>query len=144
MINKIDHVNIVVSDLEKTTAFFVSLLGFHQTKSGHLEGDWISKVVGLKNVKAKYVQLSLNESETTLELIHYYAPADDTSPPENKSNLAGLRHIAFDVTDIETHYKNLGKAGVTIFSEIQLYQNKKKLFYFQGPENVILELCSYD
>jgi 4-hydroxyphenylpyruvate dioxygenase-like putative hemolysin len=143
MINKIDHVNIVVSNLENTTAFFVSLLGFHETKSGHLEGDWISKVVGLNNVKAKYVQLSLKESETNLELIQYYSPSDNTPPSENKSNLAGLRHIAFDVTDIETHYDNLEKAGINIYSDIQTYQNKKKLFYFQGPENVILELCSY-
>ena len=69
MIKHIDHINIVVSDLETSVSFFTEHLDFQVYKRDDLQGDWISKVVGLEHVKATYVQLILPGSETTLELI---------------------------------------------------------------------------
>ncbi|HKQ32343.1 MAG TPA: VOC family protein, partial [Thermodesulfobacteriota bacterium] len=43
----IDHINIVVSDLEKSVRFYTELLGFIESKRAHLEGDWIESIVGL-------------------------------------------------------------------------------------------------
>lgn len=46
MIKNIDHINIVVRDLEKAKQFFFDL-GFIVLKEGKLEGEWIDKIVKL-------------------------------------------------------------------------------------------------
>ncbi|MFT5170938.1 MAG: catechol 2,3-dioxygenase-like lactoylglutathione lyase family enzyme [Candidatus Marinamargulisbacteria bacterium] len=144
MIAHIDHINIVVSNLKSATAFFTDHLGFTETKSGYLEGKWISEVVGLDGVKAHYVQLSLPEGGTNLELICYHNPAGLPDAQVSEANGQGLRHMALRVTQIETHYERLALSGISIFSEIRVYNEHKKLFYFLGPEGVIIELCEYD
>ena len=63
MLKKINHVNIVVSNLDETKAFFIQL-GFEVGDESELSGEWISSIVGLPDVKAKYVTLSLPGTET--------------------------------------------------------------------------------
>ncbi|MFQ5688543.1 MAG: VOC family protein, partial [Candidatus Scalindua sp.] len=41
MLNKINHINIVVSDLDKAKSFFVQL-GFTVGDESELSGEWIS------------------------------------------------------------------------------------------------------
>ncbi len=143
MIKHIDHINIVVSDLETSVSFFTEHLDFQVYKRDDLQGDWISKVVGLEHVKATYVQLILPGSETTLELIQYLSPVGFLDPKLDRANQLGYRHMALCVDNIQSHYDRLNQAGVTLFSEIQTYQDKKRLFYFLGPDNIVIELCDY-
>lgn len=144
MIKKIDHINIVVTNLEEATQFFTDLLGFQVSKKGHLSGKWIDKVVGLDDVDAKYVQLILPGAETNMELIQYYNPKSESDKNISKSNQIGFRHMALEVKEIEKIYAKLQLASVKILSELQVYNETKKLCYFLGPDNVILELAEYD
>jgi catechol 2,3-dioxygenase-like lactoylglutathione lyase family enzyme len=52
MFKKIDHINIVVSDLEAAKEFFLDL-GFTVVKREMLEGEWLDKVVNLPSAKAE-------------------------------------------------------------------------------------------
>ena len=47
-----DHVGIVVDDLEAVTAFFVDL-GLKLQGEGTVEGGWVDNVVGLEGVRAE-------------------------------------------------------------------------------------------
>jgi len=49
-IERIDHINIVVSDLERSLRFYSELLGFKELKRAHLEGDWVDSIVKIKGV----------------------------------------------------------------------------------------------
>lgn len=140
---KIDHINISVSDLASATRFFVELLGFVVLYKGDLQGEWIDRVVGLKQVSARFVQLAIPSAETKLELIQYFHPQGHTSPQISQANEIGLRHLAFNVKNIEKVYQKLKDAKVKIFSKIQTYNHNKKLCYFLGPDGVILEICEY-
>lgn len=99
--------------------------------------------MNLDHVKAKFVALSLPGSETNLEIIQYYHPMGEKDPKTNQSNQIGFRHMALAVKDIEILVEKLKEGGVTIFSDIQVYNKKKKLCYFLGPDNIILELAEY-
>lgn len=142
-INKIDHINICVTDLEKAKTFFTDLLDFRVETEGTLEGEWIDKVVSLPDVKAKYAKLTLPDSDTALELIQYYNPVGTRDDKMSQANRIGFRHMALEVTNIEAVYERLKNAGVHIFSELQIYNGKKKLCYFHGPDDIILELAEY-
>lgn len=143
MLHSIDHVNLVVTDLNRAIEFF-TLLGFEVLHQGDLEGEWISRIVGLEAVQAHYVSLGLPQSQTKLELIHYHRPAVRKDPDIRQANGQGFRHIAFRVSDLDAVYAKLEAAGVEFLSEIQIYEVKqKKLVYFYGPEGILLELAEY-
>ena len=68
VLKNIDHINIVVKDLQTVKDFFISL-GFQEKDQSRLSGDWISKTVGLEDVDAEYVKLTLPGDSTSIELI---------------------------------------------------------------------------
>lgn len=144
MMKKIDHVNIVVRDLASARDFFCKL-GFTVTHEGDLAGEWISSIVGLADVRASYVQLSLGNTDCRLELIAFDNPPSPTATAENRPHHIGIRHIAFEVDDIETLVARLRGDGVRFFSAVQTYPaTGKKLVYCYGPEGIILEFAQYD
>ena len=152
MLQQIDHVNLVVSDLEKMVSFYCGVLGLRVSKRVTIRGPWIDSVVGLKGVDADVVYLDL-EQGPRIELIHYRSPEP---PPRDTaaglSNAPGLRHMAFKVDDIDGLVKTLGAAGVRFFGSVQNVPEsqvkyaggaRKQLIYFHDPEGNLLELCEY-
>src|SRR5690242_6952133 len=77
MIQSIDHINLVVDDLDAMTRFYERLLGLKVTKRVTVAGEWIDDTVGLKNVKADVVYLDA-PSGPRVELIRYHSPS---APP---------------------------------------------------------------
>jgi catechol 2,3-dioxygenase-like lactoylglutathione lyase family enzyme len=143
MLKKIDHINIVVTNLDEAKQFF-SILGFEELHSAELKGEWVSKIVGLPDAHATYTMLALPQTETKLELIQYKSPPSKQDPLMGKSNQLGYRHIAFEVTGIEEIVSELKENNVQFLSDIQVYPaTGKKLVYFYGPDGVLLELAEY-
>lgn len=142
MFKNIDHIGLVVQDLEAAKEFFLTL-GFTVVAEDVLEGEWIEKMVHLANVKARYIKLHISHTKTNLELLKFFSPVGEKDPQISKPNQIGFRHIALEVKNIEGVVTDLKKRGVTFFSDIQVYNNKKKLCYFLGPEGIILELAEY-
>jgi len=143
MIERLDHINIVVSDLEKAKAFFL-LLGFQEDDSAELSGDWISSIVGLRDVRARYVALSLPGSNTHIELIEYRSPGSERDPQLSSANQIGFRHLALTVDDIAAEVRRLTEAGIKFLSSVQTYEKTgKKLVYFYGPDGILFELAEY-
>jgi catechol 2,3-dioxygenase-like lactoylglutathione lyase family enzyme len=143
MLEKIDHVNVVVSDLAQARDFFCRL-GFTVRHAGELQGAWISAVVGLRDVRAAYVQLSLGDAGCNLELIAFERPPSPAAPAPRAPNQIGIRHIAFAVGDIEALVARLKDEGIAFFSEVQTYPaTGKRLVYCHGPDGIILEFAQY-
>lgn len=142
MLKKIDHIAIVVSDLEGAKDFFLSL-GFTVVRGAFLQGEWVDQVVQLSDVKAEYVALTLPGTQTNLELLKFYTPEGKRDSNLSMANQMGFRHIAFEVQDIESTVADLKKKGTKFFSDIQVYNGYKKLCYFLGIEGLILELNEY-
>lgn len=151
MIQRIDHVNIVVHDLERMTAFYRDALGFRVTKQVSIRGDWIDETVGLSNVEADVVYLDLPEGPR-IELIAYRSPQSIEPGVENAPHLFGLRHMAFRVSEIDSLVEKLTSTGVAFQSDVKSVPDsqvtysggvRKRLVYFRDPENNLLELCEY-
>jgi catechol 2,3-dioxygenase-like lactoylglutathione lyase family enzyme len=148
---QIDHVNLVVEDLEKMIAFYRDALGLSLTKRVTISGQWIGAVVGLGDVNADVVYLDFPQGPR-IELIRYNAPITGRPAGVDKPNAPGLRHMAFKVDDINTLVARLQQAGVRFFSDVQSVPQSqvtyaggvlKRLVYFQDPEGNLLELCEY-
>ena len=73
MLKGIHHINIVVTDLEKSRDFF-QLFGFTIIHEKRLNGEWLDIVTGLKDIQASYISLGHKNSPLTLELLQYHHP----------------------------------------------------------------------
>ena len=145
MLTSIDHINIVVRDLQPAKEFFLDL-GFVLQAEKDLEGSWIDDVVGLTNVRATFCALALPGDTTVLELLTYHNPPGQDDPAVSNPHHGGFRHMAFRVDDIDTVYKKLQEKQVHCFSpviNVPGYRGKR-LFYFLGPEGIILECAQYE
>lgn len=142
MLRKIDHIGIVVADLVRAKEFFLAL-GFILVRGGPLQGQWIDEVLQLSDVRAEYLALHLPDTQTNIELLKFYTPEGKREPSLGVSNQIGIRHIAFEVSNIESTVADLKKRGITFFSDIKVYNGRKKLCYFSGIEGIILELAEY-
>lgn len=133
----------MVRDLEKAGQFFV-LLGFKIQDQARLRGDWIFRTVGLENVDAEYLRLSLPGDGVSVELIRFDSPPGHATEHSDKANTPGFRHLAFQVQDIEKAVEVLKANGVKPLSPIQEFtKTGKKMVYFPGPEGILLELAQY-
>ena len=138
-IRKIDHVGIIVKDLAVAKAFFLDF-GLVLEGEAEMEGEFVDKIVALKDVKDVFAFLRPPDGGTGVELIQYYTPTDETEHPLPLSNTLGIRHIAFLVEDIEAHVARLKAKGYEAFGEVYQYENSYKLVFIRGPEGIILEL----
>tara|TARA_R110001592_G_scaffold30011_5_gene107951 strand:- start:43 stop:501 length:459 start_codon:yes stop_codon:yes gene_type:complete len=151
MVKYVDHINIVVSDLNRSVEFYTKLLGLKETRRACLSGDWIEAIVGLKGVEADVAYVQPEGGGPRIELIHYRAPVGADLPENALPNTRGLRHIAFQVEDMEAMYARLVDGGVAFVGPpvlvpsgvVEHDDGQKSLCYFHDPDGVVLELAAY-
>ncbi|MCM0081686.1 VOC family protein [Geomonas sp. Red32] len=142
MIERMDHLNIVVTDLDAARNFF-SLFGFTEGISSHLDTSFLASLTGISGARGKFVALHHAGSNLSIELLQF----DGGSKPAAGIGLAdriGFRHLAFAVTDLESEVARLKEHGVSFLSDIRVWEKTgKKLIYLYGPDGILLELAEY-
>jgi len=150
MIERIDHVNVVVDDLPGMTAFYRDVLGLRVTKQVTIGGEWIEALTGFERVEADVIYLSA-DSGAGLELIVYRTPRGSLAAGLEGPNDRGIRHIAFRVDDVDTVVASLKAAGIDSVSpirevptaQVDFAGQKKRIVYCRDPEGNLLELCDF-
>ncbi len=137
---RMNHVGIIVDDLEAAKAFFFDL-GFELDGEGDIEGEWVERIIGLHGVKNSFAMLRTPDGGANIELIKFYAPNDENGMQRSFANTLGIRHIAFEVDDIDAIVANLNTKGTQLVGEVVNYEGIYKLCYVRGPEGIILELA---
>ncbi|NVO00488.1 MAG: VOC family protein [Geobacteraceae bacterium] len=142
MIKRIDHLNIVVSNLDESKRFFV-LLGFCEGISAELDSAFLEKVTGIKGACGIFVALHHPGSGLSIELLKFELDSG-TDESIGLANRIGMRHLAFAVADIEAEVERLRKHGVKFIGDIKTWEKTgKKLIYFYGPDGILLEFAQY-
>src|SRR4051794_39639596 len=99
-IQRIEHVGIVVDDLEAAKGFFVEL-GLEIQGQFTAEGDWVDNVVGLEGIRVDGAMMQTPDGNGRLELVKFHSPPSPGGDPRAPANVPGLRHLAFQVDDID-------------------------------------------
>lgn len=148
---RLDHVNIVVSDMERSCRFYGETLGLQRGFEAVLEGEWIDRVAGLSGVRAQCVFFEFPAGGPRLELLQYESPVGEALPAHSLPNTLGARHIAFNLdTDLEEFIARLQADGVRFLSDPVEVPFKvgnfgrKWVCYFFDPDGVLLEAAAYD
>ncbi len=140
-IQRMDHVGINVQDIEAAKAFFLDL-GLEVLGEMEIEGEWVGRIIGLKDVRDTIVMLGVPGGEPAVELVQFFSPVDEKGPQPSAANTLGMRHLCFAVDDVESIVSLLQrKHGATLMGDIETYAGIYKLCYLRGPEGIIVELA---
>lgn len=127
---QIDHVAIVVKNLEQTIDLYVNTLGFKQVYRETVADQGIEAV-------------GLQAGESVIELLR---PLDESSAIAKYRGDAEtkLHHTAYRVTDLEAELARLKAAGVRLIDEQPREGAHGNLIAFLHPKStqgVLVELC---
>ncbi|WP_309089145.1 VOC family protein [Domibacillus sp.] len=123
-INKIHHAAIICSDYKRSKKFYTEILGF----------DVIAETYREERDSFK-LDLRVGEIDQ-IELFSFPGAPSRPSYPEAQ----GLRHLAFEVEDIEGSVRELEEKGITV-EPIRIDEGTGRRFtFFQDPDGLPLEL----
>ena len=135
-----DHVGVVVEDLQGAIEFFTQL-GMEVQGEGSVEGEWVERIVGLDDVQVEMAMLKTPNGDAKIELVKFLSPATEDGNPAAPSNTTGLRHLCFQVENIDALVAGLEERGNELVGELVNYGNSYRLCYVHGPEGIIVELA---
>ncbi len=140
MIKRMDHVGVIVDDLEAAIAFF-GALGLTLTGRMQMDNRLVDRIIGLEDVRTEVAFVQTPDGHGQLELIKFHSPVfpDGNSPAP--ANAPGLRHLAFVVDDIHAVVAGLRDRGEELVGELVNFENSWWLCYVRGPEGIIVELA---
>jgi len=124
MFHRIHHVAIICSDYARSKHFYVEVLGFKVVRETYREGR-------------KSYKLDLQVGDRyQLELFSFPDPPERPSRPE----ACGLRHIAFEVDDVQAAAQQLRARGVEI-EPVRIDEITGKAFtFFPDPDGLPIEI----
>jgi catechol 2,3-dioxygenase-like lactoylglutathione lyase family enzyme len=136
-----EHVSVVVDDLEAAKAFFFEL-GMELEGEAPIEGRWVDRINGLHGVRVDIAMMRTPDGHGRLELTKFHTPKAVISEPENAlGNTLGLRSIMFAVDDVDATVAGLRAHGAKLVGEVAQYENSYRLCYVRGPEGIIVALA---
>jgi catechol 2,3-dioxygenase-like lactoylglutathione lyase family enzyme len=139
-IKRMDHVGVVVDDLQAALAFFVELGMERVGGVMPVEGRWVDGVVGLENVQVDIAFVRTPDGHSQLELTQFRHPLATTAEPDAPANRLGLRRLMFLVEDIQDVIARLRPHGGKLIGEVADYQDIYRLCYVRGPGGIIVAL----
>jgi catechol 2,3-dioxygenase-like lactoylglutathione lyase family enzyme len=140
-IQRMDHVSVVVDNLEAAIAFFVEL-GMELEGEAPIEGRSVDSLNGLDGVRVDIAMMRTPDGHGRLELTKFHTPTAVSAEPQNAPpNTLGLRSVMFTVDDIDAAVAGLRARGAELVGEVAQYQNSYRLCYVRGPEGIIVALA---
>ncbi|MDD2673368.1 MAG: VOC family protein [Flavobacterium sp.] len=122
-LSKIHHIAIICSDYQKSKTFYTSVLGLT-----------IIQEIYRQERQSYKLDLALN-GEYVIELFSFPNPPKRPSTPE----AAGMRHLAFEVNDIQKTRDYLVNKNITA-EAIRIDEFTQKSFFFiADPDNLPVE-----
>lgn len=144
MITGIDHVCLVVSDIQAMTAFYRDVCGLAVRGGRELHNAFAARVLGYAGAHIHVVMLGAEGDPTRLELIEYVCPQG--SDGHGPKNALGACHVCFNVDDLDATYARLNRAGMRFVAaptaEVTASGQTHAVCYAQDPEGNWVEFRS--
>lgn len=120
----VNHIAIIVSDLEVSREFYVNKLGFKLIHT-------------IERPERKSTILYLDAGDIIIELFYFPTPPNRLTWPE----ACGLRHLAFNVKNFDETIVKLNDLGIATEPVRTDARTGKKMTFFNDPDNLPLEIC---
>lgn len=140
-IKRLDHVSVVVDDLDAAVAFFTAL-GMTVEGRAPIEGAFVDRLNGIEGIRIDIVMMRTPDGHGRLELTKFHHPALVAVEPANAPpNAPGLRSVMFNVDSVDETLGQLRALGAELVGEVVHYENQFRLAYVRGPAGIIVSLA---
>ena len=126
-LNKVHHIAIICSDYRWSLDFYTRVLGLELLAEHYREARQSWKA-----------DLTLN-GEYVVELFSFPSPPPRPSHPE----AAGLRHLAFEVDDINEAAVELERMGIAHEAIRTDEYTNRRFFFLQDPDGLPIEMYEH-
>jgi glyoxylase I family protein len=123
MLKGIHHIAIICSDYEVSKKFYTEILGLNVIRETYR-----------KERQSYKLDLSLND-QYVIELFSFPSPPTRPSKPE----AVGLRHLAFEVDNLEEVIQHLNRYNIAIEPVREDELTQKKFTFIADPDNLPIE-----
>jgi len=96
--------------------------------------------VGLEGVRAELAMVEAPDGAGRLELVKFHAPSSAAGDTHAPANVPGLRHVSFEVDDVDAALARVRAHGAELVGEVES-GGGYRLCYVRGPEGIIVELA---
>lgn len=138
---RMDHVVVVVRELDPAIAFFTELGMELEGRMPGMKGDWIDRVNGIDGLEVEIAMMKTPDGVHKLELTKFHAPEVIDAGPNDRANTLGYRSVMFAVDDVDDTVERLRSYGGELVDQIVDFQGIYRLCYVRGPEGVIVALA---
>ncbi len=144
----VDAVGMTVSDMDRSIAFFSTVLTFQKVSDVEVSGAEVDRLQGVFGVRMRVVRMRLVDEQ--IELTEYLTPRGRPMPVDSGSNDRWFQHVAIIVSDMDAAYARLRAHHVEHASpEPQRLPDWNpaaggiKAFYFKDPDGHPLEILQF-
>ncbi len=139
MIRGIHHAAISTGNMERSLGFYRDLLGFEVVADfGWPTGfEPANAILGLEDSAARAVMLKAGNA--FIELFQFETPTPTPGDPGRPVCDHGITHVCIDVTDVDSEYERLKKAGVKFHCPPQDLGDSR-VTYGRDPDGNVFEL----
>jgi len=138
-IQRLTHVGICVSDLERSLRFYRDLLGFSLEHELEVAGEPTDTLLRLRGTKLR--ALYLTRDGVRIELLHFASPPAPAAR-RRVMNEHGLTHLSFRVADLAAMLAALRAAGVGVLEDtvIRFPEFQSAACFITDPDGQLIEL----
>src|ERR1043166_3828614 len=145
LVKGVDSIGLTVSDLDRSVAFYSTVLHFQKVSETETDGESYEHLAGVFGLRARTARMRLGEEY--IELTEFLAPRGRPAPVDARSNDRWFQHIAVIVSDMDRAYQWLREHKVQHASpgpQLLPAWNKNaggiRAFYFRDPDGHALEV----
>jgi len=133
------HAAIVVPDLEKAIRFYSALAGYEKIRESRWDSDSaFNRIIGMTGSSARFCMLE--GPNGYLELFEYEQPQSGADPASLNANDYGIRHLCFQVEDVEQALARVVELGGGKMNEPVTNELGITCVYCRDPFGNLLEL----
>ena len=139
-VQRLSHIGICVSELERSVRFYRDILGFQELSRLQLKGPEPERMLNIAGGELQAVYLE--REGTRLELLFYPAAGHQGTATPRPMNALGFTHLSLRVADLDAVLAAIEQGGGKSLAETRI-DNKawgSKAIFVTDPDGLRIEL----
>jgi catechol 2,3-dioxygenase-like lactoylglutathione lyase family enzyme len=139
-VQRLSHVGVCVTDMERSVAFYRDALGFAELSRLHVDGPESDQLLDLDDVSLHAVYLE--RDGTRIELLEFDSPVSTGGPGPRPVNQPGLTHLSLRVADLDQAIHDVEASGGRVLEKSRIDNPKFRTaaIFVTDPDGLRIEL----
>ena len=136
------HIGVVVTDLDRSLAFYKNVLGMKETGVINMDADLGEKSGLTGGLPARVRVLKLEDSGQATEWkLMTFDSVPPPAPQRHIQDAAGMRYVSISVNSVAPFLERLRKNNIPLLGQTPVELDKGVyLILFQDPDGIFIEL----